>query len=157
MRRRTSAPVARGGIIVLPGASSAHLAAPPATERRVRPAQPVTRIGDPAHGVTAVPDRALFETLARRDDVPGAAGVLEMKFLMTDVDTDHPRLFFMNTNTYSYHFDFATQAVGLQTDLHRFNAETYFTDQRRNLAGQVLAHDHFIAADGTTGLYALEF
>jgi len=104
-----------------------------------------------------VPDRALFETLARRDDVPGAAGVLEMKFLMTDVDTDHPRLFFMNTNTYSYHFDFATQAVGLQTDLHRFNAETYFTDQRRNLAGQVLAHDHFIAADGTTGLYALEF
>ncbi len=37
-------------------------------------------------GATAIPDRTVFEQLARRDDVPGALDVLEVKFLMTRLD-----------------------------------------------------------------------
>ena len=53
-----------------------------------------------AAGATAVPDRATFETLARRDDVPGAIGAREMKFLMIGVDGADPELYFLNTNTH---------------------------------------------------------
>ncbi len=49
-------------------------------------------------GATAIPDRTVFEQLARRDDVPGALDVLEVKFLMTGVDTEHPVIYFLNTN-----------------------------------------------------------
>ncbi len=37
-------------------------------------------------GATAISDRTVFEQLARRDDVPGALDVLEVKFLMTRLD-----------------------------------------------------------------------
>ena len=39
-------------------------------------------------GATAIPDRTAFEQLTRRDNVPGALDVREVKFLMTGVDTE---------------------------------------------------------------------
>ena len=39
-------------------------------------------------GATAIPDRTVFEQLTRRDNVPGALDVREVKFLMTGVDTE---------------------------------------------------------------------
>lgn len=110
-----------------------------------------------SQGASEVPDRATFEVLAARDDVPGALGVREVKFLMLGVDEAKPRLYFANTNTYSYHYDFATGALGVNAPLGEFNAQTYFRDDRRNLAGTVIAHDGFEAPDGARGLYAMEF
>jgi hypothetical protein len=109
-------------------------------------------------GATHIPDRALFETLAHRDDVPGQLGAEECKLLILGVDTPAPQLYFLNTNAFSYHYDFATQALGVRVSLGQFNAITYFRDDRSNIAGTVIANDRFTpAGGGEEGLYALEF
>jgi pyruvate,water dikinase len=109
-------------------------------------------------GATHIPDRALFETLAHRDDVPGQLGAEECKLLIMGVDTATPQLYFLNTNAFSYHYDFATRALGVRMSLERFNAITYFRDDRSNIAGTVIANDRFTpAGGGAEGLYALEF
>jgi len=110
-----------------------------------------------AQGATVAPDRATFELLARRDDVPGALGVREVKFLVLGVDGLAPRLFLANTNRYSFHYDFATGALGVTLPLGEFNARTYFRDDRENLAGTVIAHDRFTRPGEAPGLYAVEF
>ena len=117
-----------------------------------RAALPISR------GATQILDRATFEKLARRDDVPGAIGVREVKFLMTGVDGPNPKLYFINTNNHAYHYDFATKALGAAIPLAEFNAMTYFKDDRKNLAGTIIAHDNFQAGAGSKkGMYALEF
>ncbi|HEV2785270.1 MAG TPA: PEP/pyruvate-binding domain-containing protein, partial [Solirubrobacteraceae bacterium] len=111
-----------------------------------------------SQGARSVPDRATFETLARRDDVPGQLAAEECKFLILGVDTDDPQLYFLNTNEFSFHYDFATRALGLTLSLASFNAITYFRDDRSNLAGTIIANDRFApGGGGEEGLYALEF
>jgi pyruvate, water dikinase len=111
-----------------------------------------------SQGARTVPDRATFEMLARRDDVPGQLAAEECKILILGVDTAAPRLYFLNTNEFSFHYDFATRALGLRMPLAQFNALTYFRDDRSNLAGTIIANDRFApAAGGEEGLYALEF
>lgn len=112
---------------------------------------------DPNDGATLVPDQAAFEALAHRDDVPGALGVREVKFLVTGADTDSPRVFFMNTNNQKFHFLFTRNVLGVPLSNGAFNAVTYFTTNRRFLAGTLIAHDSFRWPDGTEGLFALEF
>jgi hypothetical protein len=112
---------------------------------------------DVADGATQISTRTLFNTLARRDDVPGANGVREVKFLMTNVDQPNPELYFLNTNNHPYHWDFANRVLS-PIPLEVFNAETYFRDNRKNLAGSIIAHDNYQdAKSGNTGLYSLEF
>ena len=109
-------------------------------------------------GARAIPDRATFELLARRDDVPGEIGAEECKLLILGVDTPAPQLYFLNTKTFQYHWDFATQGLGLRISNRDFNAITYFRDDRSNLAGTIIAHDRFDPGGGSeAGLYALEF
>lgn len=62
-------------------------------------------------GALVIPDRATFERLARRDDVPGAQDVREVKFLLTGVDSDYPTIHFFNTNRHLYHFYFARDVL----------------------------------------------
>jgi pyruvate,water dikinase len=109
------------------------------------------------HGARLVSDRATFETLARSDDVPGQLGAEEMKFLIIGVDSAAPELYFLNTKTFGYHFDFARDALGIGLSNGQFNAVTYFRDDRSNLAGTIIANDRFEPAPGEQGLYALEF
>ncbi|MCA8924626.1 MAG: hypothetical protein KDD82_22630 [Planctomycetes bacterium] len=106
---------------------------------------------------TRIPDRATFERLSRRDNVPGAMGVREVKFLVTGVDTATPRLHFIDTKRHAFHYDFATKGLGLSLTLAEFNRRTYFTDQRSFLAGSIIAHDAFERADGGAGIYTVEF
>jgi len=110
-------------------------------------------------GARSVPDRATFEILARRDDVPGQLGAPEMKLLILAVDTSAPQLYFLNTNEFEYHHDFVTRALGLRIELEDFNAITYFRDDRSNLAATIIANDRFEpdGAGSEAGLYALEF
>lgn len=108
-------------------------------------------------GATSIASRATFETLARRDDAPGAPGAREVKFLIVGVDTAKPQLYFVNTNNHPYHWDFATKGLGKQVSLEEFNRLTYFTDNRKNLAGTIVAHDSYAGTGGKKGLYAMEF
>ncbi|MCB1097800.1 MAG: hypothetical protein KDN22_19665 [Verrucomicrobiae bacterium] len=62
-------------------------------------------------GAIAIPDRATFEFLARREDVPGAQNVREVKFLMFGIDTDSPTIHFFNSNRHLYHFYFARDVL----------------------------------------------
>ncbi len=111
------------------------------------------------HGAAIVTSRERFDQLARRDSVPGATNIREMKFLMTDVDTDQPKLFLIDTKRHIYHYNFHYFALDKrEVDLSQFNSETYFTNiNRKNLAGSILAHDSYVASDGRVGLYTMEF
>jgi pyruvate,water dikinase len=107
-------------------------------------------------GDTLLVDRGRFDSLAHRDDVPGAAGVPEVKVLILGIDGEDPELYFINSTSYQYHFDFARQVLGSTLTLGDFNRITYFSDDRKNLAGTVLAHDSFADAVHPKGLFATE-
>ncbi len=107
-------------------------------------------------GARLVADRATFETLSRSDDVPGQLGAEEMKILVIGVDTDAPELYFLNTKTFQYHYDFAREALEIGIELDEFNRVTYFRDDRSNLAGTIIANDRF-ESGAEQGVYALEF
>lgn len=121
---------------------AAHVAAPPLT---------------PAVAMTKLAKLEDFDFLARRDNVPGAPQVRSVKFLMTGLDTAKPKLFLINTKNFDYHYEFFTQGLGRHASLEQFNADTYFTDQRKNVAGTLLYHDAFEGSSGQTGLFAVEF
>lgn len=112
---------------------------------------------DFSDGATAIHDAAAFEALSHLDDVPGALGVREVKFLVTGVDTKSPRVFFLNTRNWQYHYLFARDVLGVKLNNAEFNLVTYFTSSRRFLAGTVIYHEKFRRDDGALGLYALEF
>jgi pyruvate,water dikinase len=107
--------------------------------------------------LTSIPDRATFERFARRDNVPGAMGVREVKFLVTGVGTPNPTLYFFNTKKWSYHHEFATQGLNLSLTLQEFNSQTYFTDNRKFMAGSLIAHDNYDHPQSGKGIYTLEF
>lgn len=111
---------------------------------------------DPAGGRDRLVDRAAYDALARRDDVPGALGVREVKILVTGVDAE-PAIWFVDTTRYQYHYDFAHDALGVSLSLSEFNRRTYFSDGRSFMAGSLVAHDAFRDADGREGLVTLEF
>jgi hypothetical protein len=99
-----------------------------------------------------------YETLAHRDNFPGASDVREVKFLIMGTDTRRPRLYFLNTNVHQYHYYFATGVLGYTSDLTTFNDETYFTDGRKQLAGSLIYYPHYTRpGGGAEGLYAMEF
>ena len=126
----------------------------PGTYNPLNPAPPVSR----ADGATMLRNRAHFEQLAARDDRPGAQAVREIKFLVYDVHTSNPLLYFANTNRFQYHFDFTNQAVNRYSDIGLFNNETYFDNtRRRNLAGSLIAHDNYVDGKDRKGLYTVEF
>lgn len=117
----------------------------------------------PAGGVSeedggrSIPDRARFDALSHRDDVPGAAGVPEVKFLILGIDGEDPQLYFINSTRYPYHFYFARDVLRLGLGVGEFNRLTYFSDNRRHIAGTVLAHDAFTGAGRPDGVFAVEF
>lgn len=134
----------------------ANLFAFSATKTRTVPETTVVEIPIKS-GATTISNREVFEQLARRDDIPGALGIREVKFLMTDVDTENPIIYFLNTNNIQYHFSFASTILGVKLKVKEFNQQTYFTDNRKFLAGTILSHDNFVWPSGEQGLYALEF
>ncbi len=116
-------------------------------------------------GAILLTDRNAFDELATTSDVSGLRGVREVKFTMVDLDSEHPVLFFMNSEETPFHYDFIRYVLNHypNTDyyhgLSQFNDETYFRDDRRYLAGSVIAYDNFRSTDNSqdNGLYALEF
>ena len=113
--------------------------------------------GDQQVSDTALLDRDAFERFAVRDDVPGALGVREVKFVITHADADTPRLMFMNSNLNPLHYYFVRDHLGADLSVADFNRVTYFTENRKFIVGNIVAYDNYTRPDGTPGLYALEF
>lgn len=112
---------------------------------------------DLIYSATALPDRASFDGFAAREDVPGLLGLREVKFIITEPQSAAPRLYFMNTNVTSLHFNFARVHLGYGGDTAAFNRVAYFAKDREFLVGSVLAYDNYVRPNGEDGLYALEF
>jgi hypothetical protein len=104
-----------------------------------------------------IPDRATFDFYSDRNNFPGAMQVPEVKFVITGVDTPTPHLYFQNTRNFSYHYDFVVDCLGWTIDLDTFNRQTYFSDHRKNLAGSLIAHDHYEPNEAIRGIYTMEF
>lgn len=98
-----------------------------------------------------------FDTLAKRDNFPGAQNVKEVKFLITDIRTT-PKLHFINVNRHQYHYDFAINVLNLGINYNDFTRQTYFSNSSRNfMAGSLVAHENHVSSDGKTGIYTMEF
>lgn len=107
--------------------------------------------------LTQITSRTDFEMLAALSDQPGAQSIREVKFLITDLDTSSPKLYLFNTKLHNFHYYFARDVLGYAGSVGEFNAQTYFRDDRKNIAGSLLAHDHYTSEEGVQGLYTLQF
>lgn len=120
---------------------------------------------DDSKGGILLKNRQDFDELAAINDVSGATSVRELKFVMVDLDSDHPVLFFMNSDATPLHYDFVRSVLKRYQHLSytqgatQFTSETYFRENRRYLAGSVVAYDSYSDAENSQkkGLYALEF
>ncbi len=104
-------------------------------------------------GMAQLPNRTTFELLSRREDVPGATGIREVKFL---IDLAADRIAFINVNEHVFHYHFARDVWGFAGESSQFSQVTYFTDNRRYVAGSIIAHDSF-ESQGQQGFYTIEF
>ncbi len=137
----------------LPTLSGTRLLVTRAWRENGEPAYALMGEGD---GALWLPDGASYDALAVTSANAGLVGVKEVKFVMLDVNTPHPVLYFQNSHRYLWHFDFVSGALGLYAGQPgkqaeaAFSAVTYFSGRRRNLAGSIV---YYPDAD----LYALEF
>ena len=111
----------------------------------------------PDAGVFFIEDRDAFDRLAGGSDAPGALQRSEVKFLITDISTDSPNLYFINSNAFDYHWVFFGEALGWHLDLLSFNTRTYTDHNRRLIAGSVIANDRYTLHDSVSGIYTIEF
>lgn len=116
-------------------------------------------------GAIFLQDRQTFEALATTSDVSGVTGVREVKFVISDLDTDQPVLFFINSELTPLHYDFLRnvllryQNLSYEQGKPQFSADTYFRENRRHLAGSVVAYDNYQEDQNNkqSGLYTVEF
>ncbi|NOR80436.1 MAG: hypothetical protein GQ529_06325, partial [Methyloprofundus sp.] len=100
-------------------------------------------------GAIFLKDRQAFDALAVTADVSGVVGVRELKFVIADLDSENPILFFMNSDATPLHYDFLRNVLKRYQGFDytqggvQFSADAYFRENRRHLAGSVVAYDHF--------------
>lgn len=111
------------------------------------PLNPATAINF-VDGVVHIPDFATFQQLSYQGEevlIDTHLKDLEyVKFSIVDVDTDNPRVYFMNTETHRAHFRFAN-AIGLSGG----NAT--------RMNGEIIYHPQVLAPNGKLGVYRFEF
>ncbi len=104
-----------------------------------------------------IEDRAAFDMLASSTESDESFVLPEVKFLITDIRTGCPKLYFINSNAYEYHWIFFGEGLGWHIDLHSFNSRTYTDQNRMLIAGSVIAHDRYTGSDGSSGIFTIEF
>ncbi|MCA8952263.1 MAG: hypothetical protein KDE27_22320 [Planctomycetes bacterium] len=146
--RRGGFPGGPGG--GFPGGPGGRIGRDRGDGRRVAP-EDVER----ADGVAIVPDRATFEELSYQGEevmIDTQLANLEfVKFIVADAGSDHPAIYFMNTNRYRAHPMFA-QVVGVQQGFGRRGG-----DESRSMMGVLVYRPRNSAPDGSAGLYTFEF
>ena len=95
-------------------------------------AAPAIAIDD---GAVAVPDQETREMISTRSNARRY-----LKFVLFDMDTDAPGVYFMNTETHPGHASFL-DTVGIEWD------------QDGLITGQIIYHPELIAPDGSPGVY----
>ena len=91
-----------------------------------------TAVPDPSDGAVVIPDRAAFEALATERF---------LKFVVVDLDTERPGVYFLNSNKHLAHEDFL-EALGIDAGPGVADGSIgYFPDH--------------LASDGSKGLYLL--
>ena len=95
----------------------------------MNPVNSAAAIGN-SHGAVAVPDRATFETFAFKQWF--------LKFIVFDIDTDRPGVYFINTTTHTLHNTFL-DTVGLE--------------RSEVVLGHMIYKPDLVAPDGSRGVY----
>ena len=99
-------------------------------------------------GAQAIPDRRTFEALSYKGTSVPYHGYLRdlefVKFIVLDVHSERPMLYFQNTNTYRLHDTFWT---AIRAPVH----------QGRYLEGEVVFHPNAVAPDGSLGVYRFDY
>jgi len=108
-------------------------------------------------GARLIENRSAFDMLAAGGDFPGELLLSEVKFLITDIRSDNPELYFISSGSYEYHWRFYNEALGWSMDLLTFNTRTYTDFNRLILAGSVVANDRYRCAGNQNGIYTVEF
>ncbi|MCH9697215.1 MAG: FG-GAP repeat protein, partial [Gammaproteobacteria bacterium] len=81
-------------------------------------------------GALTIISQTQFQQLANAGRSIGVSGRPEIKFLIDDVDTDTPRLFFINSKNGTegtYHYDFARDVLKQYTDLNYRDGQALFS------------------------------
>ena len=103
-------------------------------------------------GTVAIPDRATFEALSYQGtDVIVDLHLTDLeyvKFYMFDMDTDHPSVYLMNTETHRLHASFM-----IATNLGREFPYRPQSDMR----GEIVYHPNVPAPNGSLGVYRYAF
>ena len=105
-----------------------------------------------------IADRSAFEALSRRNDIPGMKDIWTCKFLITDIDSPAPRLFFMNTKEFEHHYLYYKRVTGEELSEAEFDSISYYSNEgRKNLAGSIVAHDNYCDEQNRGGLYTIDY
>lgn len=109
-------------------------------------------------GAVSIPDRATFQELSYQGLDVYLDSHLEnlefVKFYILEANTDHPELFFINTNTHRSHGRFA-QSVGIEYG-KRLGSTDGGVDPSQ-MRGEIVYHPYIATFNGETGMYRFEF
>ena len=109
------------------------------------PVNPAAAIAN-KHGTVAIPDLDEFQRLSYQGQNIGSDPHLFnlefVKFWLLDMNTDNPRVYFINTQRHRYHSWF-------------WYATLFSYDNR--MKGEIVSHPNLVAPDGTMGVYRFEF
>ena len=109
---------------------------------RLNPLNP-TPLFDSTHGVSIISTRDVFDQLSyRKDEAPDDFAFV--KFILLDMETDRPRVYFVNSEQHRYHLSFR-QAVGLEPS------------GAGMLNGTIVRHPDRVARNGASAEYHFEF
>ena len=107
---------------------------------RLNPVNPGVAI-ESVKGAVAIPDMETFEALAYRNT---SAGNLIIKFVISDIDTDRPSVYFQNMSRYARHGDFI-DAMGLSF-LRSVRAELHYDPEVVSADGRRGRYSYFIVS-----------
>jgi hypothetical protein len=117
---------------------------------RQAPLNPAAEIG-PNDGTVAIPDRATFEALSYKGQevlIDTHLKDLEfVKFYILEADTEHPKVYFMNSVTHRAHGSFA-RAIGLPGGRGGVPGQ---------MRGEIVYHPQVLSPSGSLGVYRFEF
>ena len=104
-------------------------------------------------GVVAIPDRETFEALSYKGGSVSIdthlAGLEFVKFVLVGMETDHPLVYFQNTETHRAHFLFEWAIDSWIEPLRQWSQGT--------MRGEIIFHPNVVAPDGSLGVYRFAF
>ncbi|NLN61774.1 MAG: hypothetical protein GX146_02700 [Myxococcales bacterium] len=77
---------------------------------------------------------------------------VSIKFYITDIDTDAPRVYFIDTAAFRLHYDFAYAVTGYPWSRTRYDFDTYYATNRTALAGTLIYYPELHAENQQTGV-----